>query len=83
MGDRVAMIHSPLYQEIVEGAKREVRQEAILDILEDRFGPEAKGLEAQLKAVSLDRLMELVRLARTCRSLASFRKRLLSSSNGG
>ena len=72
------MIESPLYQEIVQEAKREERQQAILDLLEDRFGPEAKDLEPQLKAVAFDRLRELHKLAARSRSLASFRKRLLS-----
>ncbi len=79
LGGREAMIHSPLYQEIVEETSREVRQQDILVILEDRFGAEAKDVEALLKTVEFDRLMELVRFARKCRSLASFRKRLLSS----
>jgi hypothetical protein len=73
------MIESPLYGEIVEEAQREVRQQDILVTLEDRFGPEAKDVEALLKTVELDRLMELFRFARTCRSLASFRNRLLTS----
>jgi hypothetical protein len=72
------MIESPLYQEVVEEAKRETRQQDIIDLLEDRFGPEAKDVGALLKAVAFDRLRELVRFARKCRSLASFRKRLLS-----
>jgi hypothetical protein len=79
LGGREAMIHSPLYQEIVEESRRETRQQDILDILEDRFGPEAKDLEPLLKAVAFDRLRELHRFAARSRSLASFRKRLLSS----
>jgi hypothetical protein len=79
LGGRETMIHSPLYQEVVEEAKREDRQEVLLNILEDRFGPESKDLEPLVKAVAFDRLMELIRFAGTCRGLASFRKRLLSS----
>lgn len=78
LGGHEAMIQSPLYQEIVEEAKSEAMQQAILDLLEDRYGPEAKDLEAQLKAVAFDRLRELHKLAARGRSLASFRKRLLS-----
>jgi hypothetical protein len=52
--------------------------QAILDFLETRFGPAAKELEVELKAVKLDRLSDLVKFAAKCRSLASFRKRLLS-----
>lgn len=73
------MAHSSLYQEIVEEAQREARLQDILNILEDRFGPEAKDLEALLKAVAFDRLQELLKLAVRSRSLAAFRKRLLSS----
>jgi hypothetical protein len=73
------MIGPLLYQHIVEEVKREVWQQVVLEILEDRFGPEAKDLEEQVRAVGYDRLMELIRLAAKCRSLASFRKRLLSS----
>jgi hypothetical protein len=73
------MIHSPLYQEIVEESSRETRQQDILDLLEVRFGPETKDLEALLRTIAFDRLREIHRFAATCRSLASFRKRLLSS----
>jgi hypothetical protein len=74
-----AMIESPLYKEIVEETQREARQQDILDLLEDRFGPEAKDLEPQLKAVAFERLRELHRFAARSRSLAAFRKRLRSS----
>jgi predicted transposase YdaD len=79
LGGRAAMEQSSLYQEIVEEAKSEGMQRIVLDTLEDRFGPEAKDMEAQLKVVEVDRLRELARFARKCRSLASFQKRLLSS----
>jgi hypothetical protein len=77
------MIESPLYQEIVEEAKRrgadETRRKDILTFLAGRFGPAADDLEVDLKALEFDRLDELVEFAARCRSLASFRKRLLSS----
>jgi hypothetical protein len=79
LGGRKAMIQSPLYQEIVEEAAREARQRDILVFLAGRFGPAAEDLEAELRAVEFDRLDELVEFAARCRSLASFRKRLLSS----
>jgi hypothetical protein len=73
----------PLYQDIVEEAERNgeirARQGDILKFLAARFGPAAKDLEAELKAVEFDRLDDLVEVAAKCRSLASFRKRLLSS----
>jgi hypothetical protein len=82
LGGREAMIESPLYQEIVEEAERngEIRamRRAILGVLEGRFGPEAGDLEVDLKAVPFDQLQELIRFAVEYRSLASFRKRLLS-----
>ena len=43
-----------------------------------RFGPAAKELEVELKAVEFDRLSDLAKFAAKCRNLASFRKRLLS-----
>ena len=74
------MIQSPLYQEIVEGAKREgetqARRQVILEILEDRFGPDAKELEVELNAAELDRLSDLHRFAVKCDSLEVFRERL-------
>lgn len=80
-GGRGDMIQSPLYQEIVEEAKREGATEAmqqhILDLLELRFGPQAKDIEVELKAAAFDRLRDLHRLAAMSRNLASFRKRLL------
>jgi predicted transposase YdaD len=83
LGGREAMIQSPLYQEIVEEAKREgadeTRRKDILTFLAGRFGPPAEDLEADLRAVEFDRLDELVEFAARCRSLASFRRRLLSS----
>jgi hypothetical protein len=79
LGGQKAMIESPLYQEIVEEAKRDARQRDILMFLAGRFGPAAEELELDLKAVAFDRLDELVEFAARCRSLASFRKRLLSS----
>jgi hypothetical protein len=75
MRGREAMIHSPLYQEIVD----ETRQQDILVLLEGRFGPGAKDLGPLLTTIASERLMELIRFSATCRSLTSFRKRLLSS----
>jgi hypothetical protein len=78
----VIWIESPLYQKVVEEAKREGetkgKREAILDFLVGRFGPPAKELEVELAAVEFDRLSDLVTLAVKCRNLAAFRKRLLS-----
>jgi hypothetical protein len=74
------MIESPLYQEVVEEAERKgetrAMQQAILDVLETRFGPAAQALEVDLKSVEFDRLSDLVKFAAKCRSLSSFRKQL-------
>jgi hypothetical protein len=82
LGGRQAVIESPLYQEIVEEAERKgetkARQEDIMDVLKTRFGPAAKDLEVELKAVEFDRLGALHKFAVKCRNLASFRKHLLS-----
>jgi hypothetical protein len=76
------MIDSPLYQEVVEEARREgetsARRQDIMDVLEGRFGPAAQALEVELKAVEFDRLRDLHKFAAKCRNLASFRKRLLA-----
>jgi hypothetical protein len=76
------MIHSPLYQEVVEEAERKgetkAKREAILDVLVGRFGPAAKELEVELTAVEFDRLRDLHMFAVKCRNLTSFRKRLVS-----
>jgi hypothetical protein len=67
------MIESPLLQEILA----EVRREDIVTFLKSRFGIAAAELEADLKAIEDgDRLNELIKLAASCRSLKSFRKRL-------
>ena len=74
------MIESPLLDELKAEWTLEVRREttrgAILKFLEGRFGPTARSLEAELKTIDDDRLDDLLSLAATCRSLASFRKKL-------
>jgi hypothetical protein len=80
------MIHSPLYQEVVEEARREgkteARREWILKVLQTRFGEAAKDLKVELDAVEYDRLEGLLDRALSCRTLASFRKHLLAGSSG-
>jgi hypothetical protein len=76
------MIESPIYQDIVEEAERlgetRGRRQAILGFLESRFGPAARDLEVELKAVEFDRLMDLITLCGTCSSLEAFRERFSS-----
>jgi hypothetical protein len=80
LGGRRAMIESPLLDELKAEwtleARRETTRKAILKFLEGRFGPTARSLEAELKSVDDHRLDDLFSLAATCRSLASFRKKL-------
>ncbi len=74
------MIESPLLEELLEELKaewtRETTRKAILKFLEARFGIAARALEAELKTVDEDRLVDLLSLAATCRTLASFRKKV-------
>ncbi|MFI5459027.1 MAG: hypothetical protein ACHRXM_26660 [Isosphaerales bacterium] len=82
LGGRQAMIESPILQEIIADNTRktatETRQKDILNVLVARFGDMAETLEDELKAVDVNRLDALVKLAAKCRSLASFRKQLSS-----
>jgi hypothetical protein len=66
------MIESPLLREL----KADWERDNILKVLEVRFGEHARALEADLSAIDDDRLDDLLKLAATCRSLASFRKKL-------
>ena len=78
------MIESPLLDELKaewtlearREATRETARRAILKFLEARFGAAACSLETQLKTIDENRLDDLLSLAATCRSLASFRKKL-------
>jgi hypothetical protein len=76
LGGRRAMIESPLLDELKAEWTRETERRAILKILEARFGADARALETELKTIDEDRLDDLLSLAATCRSLASFRKKL-------
>ena len=70
------MIESPLLDELKAEWIVETRRRDILEILEGRFGAVTPALEAELKSVDDNRLGDLLLLAATCRSLASFRKKL-------
>jgi hypothetical protein len=70
------MIESPLLDEFKAEWTRETERRAILKFLEARFGADARALETELKTIDEDRLDDLLPLAATCRSLASFRKKL-------
>ena len=68
-----------MFEEAERNGEARARRQDIVEILEDRFGPQAKELEVELEATEFDRLRELLKLAARTRSLAAFRKRLLSS----
>ncbi len=74
------MIESPLLEELkvewTREAARETTRKNILKILEARFGIAAQALDAELKTVDEDRLDDLLSLAATCRTLASFPKKV-------
>ena len=70
------MIESPLLDELKAEWMRETTRKDILKFLEARFGIAARALEAELKTVDADRLDDLLSLAATCRTLASFRKKV-------
>jgi hypothetical protein len=72
LGGRQAMIESPVLQEFFA----ETTQKNIISFLTARFGPAAESLATELKPIDGDRLDEIIKLAATCRTLASFRKRL-------
>ncbi|MGO9463999.1 MAG: hypothetical protein ACLQIB_51340 [Isosphaeraceae bacterium] len=57
-------------------AARETTRRDILKFLEARFGVSARTVEAELRNLPEDKLDEVLKLAATRRSLASFRKKL-------
>ncbi len=75
-GGRKAMIESPVLQELKAEWTLENTRTVILKFLEARFGVAARTLEAELRTLPEDKLDEVLKLAATCRSLASFRKKL-------
>jgi hypothetical protein len=73
-GGRNAMIESPVIQEILAGRQRE----NIIKVLEARFGEPARAVEPEVHAADVETLDDMLKLAATCRSLASFRQKLSS-----
>jgi hypothetical protein len=75
---------SPLLRKICDEAKREGVREAerkttesnLLTVLASRFGAEAEAVQAEVKALSDNRLKEVFGLAATCPDLASFREQI-------
>ncbi len=79
LGGTKAMIESPLIQEIVEESRREGRVEAILDILQGKFGPVGPTITAGLAQVKeTEKLRGLSLHSATCATLEDFEQRLLT-----
>ena len=72
------MIESPVIHEILAERERETKREDIVSVLRTRFGDTAGTIQTELGSIEGTRLAELLKLAVTCRSLASFRKKLSS-----
>jgi hypothetical protein len=71
------MIESPLLDELVNEAKAQALQDAILDVLKDRLGAVPEGLVSALRAVQDQaRLRQLNRWAGQCPDFAAFQARL-------
>jgi hypothetical protein len=69
--------HSPFVQEMRRIAGRKAIQDMILEMLGDRFGPDASALRADLELIEgAARLKELNKLAVTCADLDTFRAAL-------
>jgi hypothetical protein len=67
--------HTPA--EFLREVRCEVHRESIVLLLSSRFGPKARELEVDLKAIEDDdRLLALIRLSASCRSLKAFHKHL-------
>ncbi len=73
----MAMIESPLIDELKAEWTQETRIESLMTVLVGRFGSKAEALERELKAIGDERrLKELLKHAVTARTLSSFRKQL-------
>ena len=73
LGGRKAMIESPLIQELLEESQRTERVQAIIEILEGRFGAVPPNISAGLQQViELEELRRLTRFAVICAGLQAF-----------
>ena len=75
---RLLRAKAPMLQELKAEWTQEAARKDIIKVLEARFGIAARALHDKLKAVDPERLDEFIKLAATCRSLASFHKKLRS-----
>jgi len=89
LGERKAMIESPVLQELKAEWTREAAREAaretalqtnrraIVDILVARFGPQAEEVATQLETIDDDASLKgLIKFAAVCSDFQSFRKEL-------
>jgi hypothetical protein len=81
LGGSRAMLESPLIKEIQAKSKAEGVRDTIVLLLRDRFGAVPEDLVAVLEPIEAEpTLTELVRLARDCPDLETFRARLAAVS---
>ena len=77
LGGKQVMIESPLIKEIVEETEQKAKQEAILEVLQTRFGSVPEAMAERLCAVGGEKkLKALLKHAVRCTDLEAFRKRL-------
>jgi hypothetical protein len=77
LGGRKAMIESPLLKELMAENTRKTMRSSIIDVLEARFGPEARGLRSALKAIDDEKqLKEFLSQSVKCPDLGSIEKLL-------
>ena len=71
------MIESPLIKEIVDETKQAAKQEAIVEVLQARFGTVPDDFRERLRSVRAEKKLNIfIKHAAQCADLAGFRKRL-------
>jgi hypothetical protein len=70
------MIESPVIQEILAEREQDTKRKDIVSVLRARFGDTVQAVRSELDSVEGTKLDEMLKRAATCRSLASFRKKL-------
>jgi hypothetical protein len=79
LGGSQAMIESPLIQELLEQRSKQVRNEAVLLILTERFGPVSERVASAVKSIQNNTELEaLIRFAAVCSDVDAFLQRLES-----
>jgi hypothetical protein len=71
------MIDSPILSELIDEKVTEGRQQAVLEVLEARFGPVPLEVVRRVKEVTdADQLSQLIKQAARCPNLETFRQAL-------